>query len=65
VLSRQPDWTGYKGYVHQVYLERYAQPDPGVAFYLCGWSNMIDDAVANLIVKLGYDKSQIHYELYG
>ena len=65
VLSRQPDWKGHKGYVHQVYLEQYARPEPEVSFYLCGWSNMIDDAVANLIVKLGYDKSQIHYELYG
>ncbi|MCB0640413.1 MAG: hypothetical protein KDC44_02180 [Phaeodactylibacter sp.] len=64
-LSRAPDWTGYKGYVHQIYLEQYATPRPDIDFYICGWSNMIDDAVANLIVKLGYDKSQVHYELYG
>jgi len=64
-LSRVPDWEGYKGYVHQIYQAQYAKPDPDTHFYLCGWSNMIDDAVANLIVKMGYDKSQIHYELYG
>lgn len=64
-LSRQPDWSGWKGYVHQIYLEQYAQPRPDVDFYLCGWSNMIDEAVANLMVKLGYDRTQIHYELYG
>lgn len=64
-LSREPGWTGYKGYVHQVYLEHYAEKRPDVDFYLCGWSNMIDEAVANLIVKLGYDRTQIHYELYG
>ncbi len=64
-LSREPGWAGYKGYVHQVYLEQYARKSPDIDFYLCGWSNMIDDAVANLIVKLGYDRSQIHYELYG
>lgn len=64
-LSRQPDWSGYKGYVHQIYLEHYAQKRPDVAFYLCGWTNMIDEAVANLLVKLGYDRSQILYELYG
>ncbi len=64
-LSRQPDWLGYRGYVHQVYLEHYAQKRPDVLFYLCGWSNMIDEAVANLFAKLGYDRKQILYELYG
>lgn len=64
-LSREAGWPGYKGYVHQVYMDRYAQKSPDTHFYLCGWSNMIDDAVANLIVKLGYDRSQVHYELYG
>jgi ferredoxin-NADP reductase len=64
-LSRQPDWPGYKGYIHQIYLEKYKDVRPDVAFYICGWSDMIDEAVANLLVKLGYDRSQIHYELYG
>jgi len=65
VLSQQSDWAGWKGHVHQVYMEQYASPRPDVAFYLCGWSSMIDEAVANLLLKLGYDRSQIHYELYG
>ena len=64
-LSRESAWEGYRGYVHQIYREQYSDPVPDRHFYLCGWSNMIDDAVANLIVKMGYDKSQIHYELYG
>ncbi|MCC7504930.1 MAG: hypothetical protein IT259_06510 [Saprospiraceae bacterium] len=64
-LSRQPDWPGWKGHLHQIYLAEYARVRPDVAFYLCGWSNMIDDAVANLMVKLGYDRTQLHYELYG
>lgn len=64
-LSRQTDWPGYQGYVHQIYMEHYKDVRPDVDFYLCGWSNMIDEAVANLLVKLGYDRSQIHYELYG
>ncbi len=54
-----------KGYVHQVYMDAYPAIRPDLDFYLCGWSNMIDDAVANLLVKLGCPKSQIHYELYG
>ena len=64
-LSREENWKGTKGYVHQIYMEDYREVRPDVDFYICGWSNMIDDAVANLILKLGYDKSQIHYELYG
>lgn len=65
VLSREASWTGYKGHVHQVYQELYPTPRPDVDFYLCGWSSMIDEAVARLMLELGYDKSQIHYELYG
>ena len=64
-LPSTKDWDASKGYVHPIYMEKYKAIRPDIAFYLCGWSNMIDDAVANLIVKMGYDKSQIHYELYG
>jgi ferredoxin-NADP reductase len=64
-LSREPDWQGYKGYVHGIYTEGYQNVRPDVHFYICGWSKMIDDAVAKLIVDLGYDKSQVFYELYG
>lgn len=64
-LSRQADWVGTKGYVHQIYLEKYATPRPDLDFYLCGWSKMIDDAVAHLLVDLGYERAQLHYELYG
>lgn len=55
----------YKGYVHQIYMDAYPQALPTLDFYLCGWSNMIDDAVEHLLVKMGADKSRIHYELYG
>lgn len=64
-LSRQPDWPGHKGYVHDVYLQQYAEKRPDVLFYLCGWSAMIDEAVANLITRLGYGPAQVKYELYG
>ncbi len=64
-LSREPEWPGYKGYVHQIYEEYYKEVVSNRHFYLCGWKNMIDDAVAKLIVEMGYDKSQIRYELYG
>jgi len=64
-LSRQPDWAGYQGYVHQIYLEQYAQTRPDVDFYICGWARMIDETVQNLLVTLQYDRSQVHFELYG
>ncbi|MBP6183896.1 MAG: hypothetical protein KA479_03085 [Saprospiraceae bacterium] len=54
-----------KGYVHDVYMNRYATPEPDRKFLLCGWTNMIDDAVVQLIVKAGYKKEQVSYELYG
>ena len=65
VLSRSEDWQGYKGYVHQVYMKDYALPLPDTIFMLCGWTQMIDLAVENLIINLGYQRNQILYELYG
>ena len=64
-LSRETDWEGHKGYVHSVYMEQYDASDEQVKFYLCGWSKMIDDAVANLLIKKKFKKEQIIYELYG
>ena len=63
-----PGW-GTKGYVHDVYkdllqskkLNNNLSP---AYFYLCGWKNMLDDA-RNKIVEIGYEKKDIHYELYG
>lgn len=63
-LSRQKD-LGHHGYVHDVYLEKYQNKRNDVKFLLCGWTQMIDEAVANLTDRLGYDKSQVVYELYG
>ena len=64
-LSREGLKDCHHGYVHDVYLEKYKEISPDRHFYICGWSHMIDETVANLIIKAGYDKSQIHYELYG
>ncbi|MBA4196299.1 MAG: oxidoreductase [Chitinophaga sp.] len=54
----------YKGYVHQVYEQLLAEQKIPSRFYLCGWKNMIDEAKQR-IVALGYDKKDIHLELYG
>ncbi len=63
-LSREETNFSKKGYVHELYENKYALYRENIHFYICGWSNMIDEAVARL-KELGYPESQIHFELYG
>lgn len=63
-LSKEIKNGFYHGHIHQVYMSQYATINKNRKFYICGWSGMIDEAVLNLS-KLGYDTTQIHYELYG
>jgi ferredoxin-NADP reductase len=53
-----------KGYVHPVYEELVVNDKSPAYFYLCGWKNMIDEAKQK-ILGLGFDKKDIHLELYG
>jgi ferredoxin-NADP reductase len=62
VLSRE-QWAGETGYVHHVYETLCAQKQPA-SFYLCGWRAMIDEA-RKRILDMGYDKKDIHTEIYG
>ena len=65
VFSREdaaPDGA-HKGYVHSVYEQLLAAKNPS-QFYLCGWKNMIDEAKQR-IMAAGYDKKDIHLEIYG
>ena len=34
-----------------------------MVFYLCGWSNMVREA-RDKLRELGYDKTQLKFELY-
>ncbi len=61
-LSRET-WEGHTGYVHDVY-KALLNNKPPAYFFLCGWKNMINDARHN-IHEMGYDKTDIHFELYG
>ncbi len=63
-LSREKTDFTTPGYVHSIIEAEYKTFRPDVSFYLCGWQNMIDDAVEKLI-GYGYARHQIHYELYG
>ncbi|MGX5818436.1 ferredoxin--NADP reductase [Chitinophaga lutea] len=64
-LSREDDtgWSGRKGYVHNVYEELLSDRRPA-HFFLCGWKAMIDEAKQK-IMAMGYDRHDIHLELYG
>ena len=61
-LSRE-EWEGETGYVHQVY-QKLLTDKPSAYFFLCGWKNMITDA-RHKLMELGYDKKDVHFELYG
>lgn len=61
-LSREL-WDGQTGYVHPVYELLCIDKRPA-AFYLCGWKGMIDEA-RKRITEMGYDKKDIHFEIYG
>lgn len=61
-LSRE-QWEGRKGYVHAIYEELLAGKQPA-HFFLCGWKEMINEAKQR-IQTLGYDRKNIHQELYG
>jgi ferredoxin-NADP reductase len=62
VLSRET-WNGHTGYVHEVY-KTLAANKPDAEFMLCGWRAMIDEARTTL-TAMGYEKSKVHFELYG
>ncbi|HVG13002.1 MAG TPA: FAD-dependent oxidoreductase [Flavisolibacter sp.] len=68
-LSRE-SWDGCCGYVHAVFenLIHQKMSDgaelPPAHFFLCGWKNMVDEAKSR-ILNLGYEKKDIHLELYG
>jgi MocE subfamily Rieske [2Fe-2S] domain protein len=58
------DWTGLKGFIHEVALEQYlaAHESPAVAeFYLCGPPQMIK-ACTRMLADLGVPAHQISYD---
>lgn len=61
-LSRE-QWEGNSGYVHSIYESLCMERKPA-NFFLCGWKGMIDDA-KKTILEMGYDRKEIHVEIYG
>lgn len=64
VLSREKREGFSYGYVHSIYEDKYRDIQDSTHFYICGWSQMVDQAVKTL-GEMGYPRNQIHYELYG
>lgn len=64
-LSREKNDSFYHGYVHDIYVNQYQEDVENKKFMLCGWTGMIDEAVAHLINEMKVDKTQVIYELYG
>lgn len=61
-LSRET-WAGNTGYVHAIYESLSIERKPA-GFYLCGWKGMIVDS-EKIILEMGYEKKDIHIEIYG
>jgi NAD(P)H-flavin reductase len=62
VLSRETEWIGRKGYVHEVYEELFSDKRPAY-FYVCGWEEMTKEA-RRRIAEMGYEKKFIRFEVY-
>jgi CDP-4-dehydro-6-deoxyglucose reductase len=54
----------YIGYVHAIYEQLLEEKNTDAQFFLCGWRDMINDARQRLQAR-GFDKKDIHFELYG
>ena len=65
VLSRETPntWQGLNGYVHPIYMDIIGGQKVPMVFYLCGWSNMVREA-RDKLRELGYDKTNLKFELY-
>jgi ferredoxin-NADP reductase len=62
-LSREEKPGFYHGYVHDIYMaDKHIE---NKMYLLCGWSKMIDQAVAKLLIDKKVNKSNIKFELYG
>ncbi|MEZ5963262.1 MAG: NADH:ubiquinone reductase (Na(+)-transporting) subunit F [Planctomycetota bacterium] len=63
----EDNWTGYKGFIHQVVLDNYLKNHKNVdeiEFYLCGPPMMLT-AVQKMLGDLGVEPSQIAFDDFG
>jgi Na+-transporting NADH:ubiquinone oxidoreductase subunit F len=63
----EDNWTGYKGFIHQVLLENYLSKHPApeeIEYYICG-PPMMNAAVFKMLDDLGVEKENIAYDDFG
>jgi Na+-transporting NADH:ubiquinone oxidoreductase subunit F len=63
----EDNWTGYKGFIHQVLFDEYLKKHPSpedIEYYICG-PPMMNAAVFNMLDDLGVEKENIAYDDFG
>ncbi|HAQ64474.1 MAG TPA: NADH:ubiquinone reductase (Na(+)-transporting) subunit F [Bacteroidales bacterium] len=63
----EDNWTGYKGFIHQVIMEEYLKKHPApedIEYYLCG-PPMMNQAVLKMLDDYGVPKEMIAFDDFG
>ena len=63
----EDNWTGYKGFIHQVVLDNYLSNHPApedIEYYLCGPPMMLQ-AVLGMLDELGVEEEMIRFDAFG
>jgi Na+-transporting NADH:ubiquinone oxidoreductase subunit F len=63
----EDNWTGYKGFIHQVVLEQYLKNHPApedIEYYLCGPPAMLA-ACMKMLTDLGVERENILFDDFG
>lgn len=61
------DWTGYKGFIHNVLFEEYLKNHPApedCEYYLCG-PPIMNTSVINMLLNLGVERDDIMLDDFG
>ena len=63
----EDNWTGYRGFIHQVVLDEYLSKHPApedIEYYICG-PPMMNDAVIQMLINLGVEQENIMFDDFG
>jgi Na+-transporting NADH:ubiquinone oxidoreductase subunit F len=63
----EDDWTGYKGFIHNVLFEKYLKNHPApedCEYYLCG-PPIMNKCVIDMLLDLGVERSDIMLDDFG
>jgi Na+-transporting NADH:ubiquinone oxidoreductase subunit F len=63
----EDNWSGYKGFIHQVLLEEYLSKHPNpedLEYYVCGPPMMLS-AVRNMLDDLGVEPESVLFDDFG